>query len=44
MSLGVGIGTDMIQPMAITAVSGLIYATILTLFVVPILYDITNRG
>lgn len=44
MSLGVGMGTDLIQPMAITAVSGLTYATLLTLFVVPILYDATNRG
>ena len=44
MSLGVGMGTDMIQPMAITAICGLTYATILTLFVVPILYDVTNRS
>ena len=43
MSLGVGMGTEMIQPMAISATSGLIYATLLTLFVVPILYDIFNK-
>lgn len=40
MSLGVGTGTEMIQPMAITAIGGLIYATILTLVLIPVLYDI----
>ncbi|NLL87645.1 MAG: efflux RND transporter permease subunit [Firmicutes bacterium] len=44
MSLGIGTGTDLIQPMAITAICGLAYATVLTLFVVPILYDAVNRG
>ena len=40
MSLGFGTGTEMIQPMAITAIGGLIYATILTLIVIPVLYDL----
>ena len=40
MSLGIGTGTEMIQPMAITAIGGLIYATILTLILIPILYDL----
>lgn len=43
MALGVGTGTEMIQPMAISAVSGLIYATLLTLIVVPVFYDLFNR-
>lgn len=43
MSLGVGTGTEMIQPMAITAIGGLIYATIITLILIPVLYDIMNR-
>lgn len=43
MSVGLGTGTEMIQPMAITAIGGLIYATILTLIFIPVLYDITNR-
>lgn len=43
MAFGVGMGADMVQPMAIVAIGGLIYATVLTLFVVPCLYDIFYR-
>ncbi|SES95449.1 efflux RND transporter permease subunit [Anaerobranca gottschalkii] len=43
MSVGMGTGTEMIQPMAITAIGGLIYATLLTLIFIPVLYDIFNR-
>jgi len=38
MALGIGQGAEMMQPMAVTTVGGLLYATILTLFVVPIMY------
>ncbi|MCK9222831.1 MAG: efflux RND transporter permease subunit [Limnochordia bacterium] len=40
---GVGAGTEMIQPMAITAVGGLVYATLLTLVFVPVLYDVFHK-
>lgn len=40
MSFGVGMGTEMIQPMAITTIGGLIYATLLTLILIPVLYDL----
>ncbi|MTI95764.1 MAG: efflux RND transporter permease subunit [Firmicutes bacterium] len=43
MSVGMGTGTEMIQPMAVTAIGGLIYATFLTLILIPVLYDIMNR-
>lgn len=43
MSVGMGTGTEMIQPMAITAIGGLIYATLLTLIFIPVLYDTFNR-
>ena len=43
LALGIGTGADMIGPMAIVTIGGLSYATILTLFVVPIMYDILNR-
>lgn len=43
LALGIGMGSDMIQPMAIVTIGGLTYATILTLFIVPIIYDILNR-
>ena len=43
MALGIGTGAVMGQPMAIVTIAGLIYATILTLFVVPSIYDILHR-
>ena len=36
-------GAEMIRPMAIVATGGLIYATVLTLFLVPALYDLFQR-
>ncbi|HAX72937.1 MAG TPA: AcrB/AcrD/AcrF family protein [Firmicutes bacterium] len=38
MALGIGDGAEMMAPMAITTIGGLIYATLLTLFVVPTIY------
>lgn len=43
MALGVGEGAEMMQPMAITAIGGLIYATVLTLIIVPIMYSAFDR-
>lgn len=43
MAAGMGMGADMMQPMAIVTIGGLIYGTLLTLFVVPCIYDIFNR-
>lgn len=43
MALGMGMGADMMQPMAVVVIGGLLYGTILTLFVVPCIYDILNR-
>ena len=43
MALGAGMGADLMQPMAIVTIGGLSYATILTLFIVPIMYDILHR-
>ncbi len=40
MAMGIGSGTDMVQPMAIVTIGGMIYGTLLTLIVVPIIYDI----
>ena len=38
LAAGIGTGSDMIQPMAIVTIGGLIYGTVLTLFVVPSVY------
>jgi HAE1 family hydrophobic/amphiphilic exporter-1 len=43
MALGIGGGSAMIQPMAIVMIGGLVYGTVLTLLVVPVLYDLMNR-
>lgn len=43
LALGYGSGAEMMQPMAVVTVGGLTYATLLTLFVVPVLYDLFVR-
>lgn len=43
MAAGVGMGSDMMQPIAVVTIGGLIYATITTLFVIPVMYDLFNR-
>ena len=43
MAMGVGMGSEMVQPMAIVTIGGLLYGTLLTLFVVPCIYDLLNR-
>ena len=43
MALGVGNGAEMMQPIAIVCIGGLIYATVLTLFIIPCLYDAMNK-
>ncbi|MDO4174822.1 MAG: efflux RND transporter permease subunit [Eubacteriales bacterium] len=43
MALGIGAGAEMGQSMAIVVIGGLSYATVLTLIIVPIIYDLLNR-
>ena len=43
MVAGSSMGTDMTRPMAIVTIGGLVYGTLLTLFVVPCIYDLLNR-
>jgi cobalt-zinc-cadmium resistance protein CzcA len=42
-ALSTGIGSESQKPLAIVIIGGLISATILTLLVFPIIYDIFNR-
>lgn len=44
MALGFGSGAEMMQPMAIVTIGGLVYGTLLTLVVVPCIYDAFNRN
>ncbi|MDD3193657.1 MAG: efflux RND transporter permease subunit [Oscillospiraceae bacterium] len=43
MALGLGTGAQMMQPVAIVCIGGLLYATLMTLFVVPAMYDLLNK-
>jgi HAE1 family hydrophobic/amphiphilic exporter-1 len=36
-------GSEMAKPMAVVTIGGLLYGTLLTLVVVPCLYDLTHR-
>lgn len=43
MASGFGMGSDMVQPMAVVTIGGLIYGTLLTLIVVPCIFAIFHR-
>jgi len=43
MALGLGEGSEMRTPMAITVIGGLLSATLLTLVVVPVMYSLMDR-
>lgn len=43
MAFSNDMGSAMMKPVALVCIGGLIYATIMTLFVVPAIYDIFNR-
>jgi len=43
LSLGIGDGADMLQPMAVVTIGGLVYGTFLTIFIAPLLYDVFNK-
>lgn len=43
LSVGVGSGGEMLQPLAIVSIGGLTYATVLTLLVVPVMYHLLNK-
>lgn len=43
MALGLSNGSELLQPLAVAAIGGLVYSTILTLGVVPAIYVLVNR-
>jgi HAE1 family hydrophobic/amphiphilic exporter-1 len=43
MSLGFGEGAEIRAPMAITVMSGLLFSTLLTLIVIPVVYEAVDR-
>ena len=43
MALGQSEATSLIQPLAVTCIGGLLYATLMTLYVVPVMYDALSK-
>ena len=43
MAAANGLGSELMQPVALVCIGGLLYATLMTLFVIPALYDIFNK-
>ncbi|MFP3156482.1 efflux RND transporter permease subunit [Lachnospiraceae bacterium ZAX-1] len=43
MAVGLDSGSDMMQPLALVVIGGLTYGTLLTLIVVPCIYDLFHR-
>ena len=40
LAIGIGTGAEMVQPVAIVCIGGLIYATLMTLVIIPVMYRI----
>ena len=43
MALGQSEATSLIQPLAVTCIGGLLYATLMTLYIVPVMYDALSK-
>ena len=43
MALGLGDGAELRTPMAIAVISGLLVSTLLTLFIIPVIYSLVDR-
>ena len=43
MALGIGDGAELRTPMAVAVISGLLVSTLLTLFVIPVIYSLVDR-
>ncbi len=44
LAIGIGEGAEVRAPMAITVIGGLLVSTLLTLVVIPVMYDLLDRG
>jgi len=43
MSLGIGSGAELLQPLGIVVIGGLAFSTLLTLILIPVVYEIIER-
>ena len=44
LAIGFGTGAEIVQPVAIVCIGGLTYATLMTAFIIPVLYDLLRRS
>jgi HAE1 family hydrophobic/amphiphilic exporter-1 len=44
LAIGLGEGAELRMPMGITVIGGLLFSTLLTLVLVPVVYDIVERA
>jgi cobalt-zinc-cadmium resistance protein CzcA len=44
MALNTGVGAEVQRPLATVVIGGIISSTLLTLLVLPVLYDVRRRG
>ena len=44
LAIGIGTGAEIVQPVAIVCIGGLTYATLMTAFIIPVLYDLLRRS
>ena len=43
LAIGIGDGAEMMQPIAIVCIGGLIYATLMTLIIIPVMYSLLSK-
>ena len=43
IAMGMGFGSSLIQPVAVCCIGGLTYATIMTLVVIPVMYELLSK-
>ncbi len=43
LAMGMGSGAEMMQPVAIVCIGGLIYATLMTLIIIPVMYSLLGQ-
>ena len=44
LAIGFGTGAEIVQPVAVVCIGGLTYATLMTAFIIPVLYDLLRRN
>lgn len=43
LAIGFGTGAEIIQPVAVVCIGGLTYATVMTMYIIPVMYDLLRR-